>query len=205
MSTRILDIGLWLLVGWPLAYVLWAFYQVQFAGDLFYLGADPIEAIIHFLGEWSVWLLWLVILMPVLQRKTRLPFNRYRRRVGVSVFLYVLLHGLSYFGLMQGFDLTSLIEDLNDRPYVVVGFLALVALTPLVITSTKGWQRRLKKKWKSLHKLVYPIAVLSLLHVWWQVKASFGYAVLITLLLVIILIVKFLPAYLARVKTSSNL
>ena len=106
---------------------------------------------------------------------------------------------------MQGFDLTSLIEDLNDRPYVVVGFLALVALTPLVITSTKGWQRRLKKKWKSLHKLVYPIAVLSLLHVWWQVKASFGYAVLITLLLVIILIVKFLPAYLARVKTSSNL
>ena len=205
MVTRVLNPGVWVLVFRPLAYVLWAFYQVQFSGNLFYLGADPVEAIIHFLGEWSVWLLWIVLVVPFLQSKMGLPLNRYRRRIGLAAFYYVLLHGLAYFGLLQGFDWPSLLADLNDRPYVVVGFVAFLGLLPLALTSTRGWQRRLKRRWKSLHRIVYVVAILTVLHVWWQVKASFGYAALVTLLLIIILSLKFLPSFLARLKTSSNL
>lgn len=204
INKSLLNSLIWLLVFLPLLQLAWSFYQVQFAGDIFYLGADPGKAVVHTIGEWALVYLGLVL---VARHIKRFGFNLmpYRRRLGLSLFFYGLLHVTAYLLLMLGLEWGELAEDIQKRPYILVGALALLLLLPMAVTSTKGWQKRLRQNWKKLHMLVYPVALLILVHLWWQVKAEFSLALGMSVFFIVIIILRFLPNSLANRQTSSNL
>lgn len=200
-----LSLFIWLLVFFPLVQLVYGFYQVQFAGDIFYYGPEPAKAVVHSLGLWAMSFLFVVLSVRHLKRWLKFNLQPMRRRLGLAAFIYALLHMMAYTALILGFEFSELAVDIQKRPYILVGALALILMLPLALTSTKGWQRRLKRKWKTLHLLVYPIAVLVLIHLWWQVRAGFLLASTMTFILLIMFILRFLPSQLAHRKTSSNL
>jgi sulfoxide reductase heme-binding subunit YedZ len=119
--------------------------------------------------------------------------------LGLFVYFYVLLHFLAYGWLDMGLDLGDIVVDIPQRPFILVGFAALLLMTPLAITSTRGWVLRLGgAAWSRLHQLVYPVAILGVVHYWWLVKADvrepFFYAVLLVLLLAVRLAWRRTPA-----------
>ena len=137
------------------------------------LGANPVEMIQDTLGQWG--LRFLVITLAI--TPLRDWFNAtglipLRRMLGLFAFAYVLLHFLTWLILDQGLYWSGVIEDIAKRPFITIGFLALVLLVPLAVTSTNRMMRRLGKRWKRLHRLIYPISVLAVWHYYWQVKAD---------------------------------
>jgi sulfoxide reductase heme-binding subunit YedZ len=135
------------------------------------LGANPVEALIHRLGIWGLnFLLITLAVTPLRQITGQAWLLRFRRMFGLFAFFYVSLHFLVYAGLDQRFDLAIILEDIAERPYITVGFSALLVLLPLALTSTRGMMRRLGANWKKLHRLVYLIAILGVWHFYWQVK-----------------------------------
>ncbi|MAA72854.1 MAG: hypothetical protein CL679_14130, partial [Bermanella sp.] len=145
-----INVSAWALVFLPIFQLAYGFYQVQFAGDIFYYGPEPAKAVVHTLGLWAMGFLWLVLSVRHLKRWLKLNLQPVRRRLGLAVFLYAMLHLLAYTALILGFELSELITDLEKRPYILIGALAILLLLPLAITSTRGWQRRLKLQWKTL-------------------------------------------------------
>lgn len=196
---------IWLLVILPVIQLLYGFYQVQFAGDIFYYGPEPAKAVVHTLGLWAMGFLFLVLAARHLKRWLKVNLQPMRRRLGLATFIYAVLHMLAYTALILGFEFSQLAADIQKRPYILVGALAILLMLPLAVTSTKAWQKRLKRKWKSLHMLVYPVAILVLVHLWWQVRAGFLLASSMTVLVLVMFILRFLPIRLAQAKTSSNL
>jgi sulfoxide reductase heme-binding subunit YedZ len=196
---------IWLMVLLPLMQLGWAFYQLQFAGNILYLGAEPGKAIVHTLGQWAVVYLMWVLVVPVIRRYTKVNLIAYRRRLGLAAFTYGLFHVLGYLVFLLGLEWSAFYDDLYKRPYMLAGMVAMLLMVPLAITSTKGWQKKLKHNWKRLHQLVYPSALLVVIHLWWQVKAGFMLAAVVTLIFVSILLLKIFPDFLARFKSSSNL
>ena len=145
--------------------------ELQAPGSAF--GPDPAAELTHRLGAWALRMLLLTLAVSPFARLLRKPWLvRVRRMIGLWAFGYAVLHFMSYLGPLAGFALTTVIEDLAKRPYITVGFAALVALVPLAITSTRGWQRRLRRRWKTLHRLVYPAAIAAWLHLLWLSKGS---------------------------------
>lgn len=135
------------------------------------LGADPAKKLVDQTGLWAIQCLWLSLAMTPLKNWTgSSQWIQYRRMTGLFAFFYVLLHFLSYVFLLFGAQWAFIGQELTKRPYIIVGFTAFVLLIPLAITSTAGWQRRLKRRWLTLHKLVYIIAVLALIHFIWLKK-----------------------------------
>ncbi|MDH3297006.1 MAG: sulfoxide reductase heme-binding subunit YedZ, partial [Gemmatimonadota bacterium] len=114
---------------------------------------------------------------------------RYRRFVGLCAFTYLTAHFLSYVVLDQFFAWSFILEDIAERPFIMSGFAAWLLLIPLAVTSTKGWIRRLGRRWTKIHRLVYISCLLGVLHFYWKVKADtqeplvFAQIVLILLLL----------------------
>ena len=102
--------------------------------------------------------------------------------LGLFAFTYVCLHFLAYLAFLTGFDWRVIGEDLGERPYITVGFLALVLLAPLAITSTRGWRLRLGRTWQKLHRAIYAVVGLGLLHHFWLTKDGYGESVLYALL-----------------------
>jgi sulfoxide reductase heme-binding subunit YedZ len=152
------------------------------------LGADPQAEVLKTLGMTGLNLLMLTLCVTPIRRSTGL--NRLvalRRMLGVFSFFYLALHFAVYVALYIGFDWDTLLVDIAKRPYITVGFTALVLMTPLAATSTNRFQRRLGRRWVKLHRLVYAIAILAVVHYWWQVKIDVGdpllYAALLTVLL----------------------
>ena len=134
-------------------------------------GANPIEELIHRCGKWGLKFLLITLAVTPLRWLTGAGWLlRFRRMLGLFAFFYVSLHFLAYAGLDQRFDLSVILEDIAERPYITIGFAALVLLLPLALTSTNGMMRRLGPRWKKLHRLVYPIAILGVWHFYWQVK-----------------------------------
>jgi sulfoxide reductase heme-binding subunit YedZ len=123
----------------------------------------------------------------------------------LAVFVYSFLHLLAYLLLLLGLEFNELGADIQKRPYKLFGFAAFVLLAPLAVTSTNNWQRRLMSNWKRLHKLVFIVIILVLMHLWWQVRADFGLAFFGTHIAAIIIAIKIKPSLLARLKTSSTL
>lgn len=153
------------------------------------LGADPIEVIQDFMGEWGLRMLLLTLaLTPLRQLTGRAWLIQLRRMTGLFALFYISLHFLNYLLLDQGLAWRFILEDVLERPFITLGMLALLGLIALGITSTNGWRRRLGRKWKTLHRLVYPIAILGCWHFWWQVKQDITeplvYASILALLLV---------------------
>ncbi|RKT46465.1 sulfoxide reductase heme-binding subunit YedZ [Thiocapsa rosea] len=137
------------------------------------LGPNPVEAITHFTGDWALRLLLVTLAVTPLRRLTGQAWLvRFRRMLGLFAFFYAVLHFATYLWLDRSFDLETIAEDVLKRPYITVGFAAFVLLVPLAITSTQGWIRRLGRRWKTLHRAVYAIGVLGVLHYLWLVKAD---------------------------------
>ncbi len=136
-----------------------------------HLGADPVREIIHRCGKTALNLLLITLAVTPLRQITGWSHVvRLRRLLGVWAFVYALLHFTAYFWLDRGLDWRTIGEDILKRPYITIGMLALLALIPLAVTSTNRMMRRLKRRWQTLHRLIYPIAILGVWHFWWQVK-----------------------------------
>ena len=135
------------------------------------LGADPVKLILHTTGTWTLRLLAATLLMTPLRNLTgSLAWLRLRRMLGLYVFFYALLHFSTYLFLDQDGKLSAIWHDIVKRPYITLGFLGLLLLIPLAITSTAKAQRRLGRGWTRLHRLVYVVAGLGVWHYWWLVK-----------------------------------
>ncbi|MGD2139730.1 MAG: protein-methionine-sulfoxide reductase heme-binding subunit MsrQ [Burkholderiales bacterium] len=149
----------------PLALLLWR-------GVSGRLGANPIEFITHTTGWWTLTLLMITLSVTPLRRLLNLPWLlRLRRMLGLYAFFYACLHFLTWLVLDQFFDWNAIVKDVIKRPYITVGFSAFVLLLPLAVTSTNAMVRRLgAKRWQLLHRLVYVIATLGVVHFLWLVK-----------------------------------
>jgi len=135
------------------------------------LGANPVENLLHELGGWSLRMMLLTLLMTPLRRLSGWSWPiKIRRMLGLFAFFYVCLHLFVYTGLDLGFDWPYLTEDILERPYITIGFLAWLLLIPLAVTSNRKMIRKLGKRWKSLHRLVYLIMTLGLIHFVWLIK-----------------------------------
>jgi len=134
------------------------------------LGADPPRKVLGILGHTALNLLLITLTVTPLRQLTgNAHLLRLRRMLGVFAFSYALLHFITYIGAIQGFSWSLIVKDIYKRPYITIGFAALLLL-PLALTSTNGMMRRLKRRWQSLHRLIYLIAILGVWHYWWQVK-----------------------------------
>jgi sulfoxide reductase heme-binding subunit YedZ len=152
------------------------------------LGADPVKKIQDTCGEWALRFLMITLAITPLRDWFGASWLiSLRRMLGLYAFFYVLLHFLTWFVLNQGMDWHSMLIDIAKRPYITIGFTALVLLIPLAVTSTNAMMRRLGKRWKKLHRLIYPISILAVWHFYWQVKADVReplvYIAIVTLLL----------------------
>jgi sulfoxide reductase heme-binding subunit YedZ len=137
------------------------------------LGADPVRRLIHACGITALNLLLVTLAVTPARDITGLrSLLRLRRMLGLFVFFYALAHFTVYFTLDQWFDLRAVGADIVKRPYITIGMAALLLLIPLAVTSTNGMMRRLGRRWKKLHRLVYVVGALALWHFWWQVKAD---------------------------------
>ena len=156
----------------PAAILGWRVWQVARTGSDA-LGADPVAEIEHFLGLWALRFLMLALAITPLRQLTGQPvLVRFRRMLGLYAFFYASLHFAAFLGLDLGAYWTQIFEEIAKRPYITVGFAAWLLLVALAITSTTGWIRRLGRNWARLHKLVYAVGVLAVLHFWWLVKSD---------------------------------
>jgi methionine sulfoxide reductase heme-binding subunit len=164
----------WLACGAPLAWLAYAVaVEAQRPGAV--MGADPGEAVVHHLGEWAIRFLLLALAVTPLRRRLGWPeIARVRRLVGLFAFAYAVLHFLAYVGFLAGFDWATIVDDLTRRTYIIAGTLGLLALLPLAVTSTRGWQRRLGRRWRQLHRLVYAAGALAIAHLLWLTKDGYG-------------------------------
>jgi sulfoxide reductase heme-binding subunit YedZ len=152
------------------------------------LGANPVQALQHTLGITALNLLLVTLAITPLRRLTGLNWLvGLRRALGLLAFAYALLHALSYIVLDRRLDWPSLIVDVVERPWITVGFLALLLLVPLAVTSTNAMQRRLGKRWRSLHRSIYLIGMLGVLHFFLQVKLDTSEPLLYALILAALL------------------
>ena len=137
------------------------------------LGTNPVETMTHETGDWTLrFLLATLAITPLRRLSGKNWLIRLRRMLGLYAFFYACLHFMTYIWFDQYFDWMEIIRDIPKRPFITVGFTAFVLLIPLAVTSNNRMMRRLKKNWVKLHKLVYVIAVLGVLHFLWLVKAD---------------------------------
>ena len=135
------------------------------------LGANPIEAITRRAGDWALRFLLITLAISPLRKLTGWhELARYRRMLGLFTFFYVCVHLSLYITLDKFFDLAEIIGDVIDRPFITVGFISFVLLIPLAVTSTTKMVEILQHRWTQLHRLVYVVAMLAVLHFWWMVK-----------------------------------
>jgi sulfoxide reductase heme-binding subunit YedZ len=152
------------------------------------LGINPVEDLELTTGIWS--LRFLVITLAVTPVRRITGWNRviqYRRMFGLFTFFYVCVHFSIYIGIDQFFAFGAILKDVAKRPFITMGFTAFVLMIPLALTSTKGWIRRLGRRWQVLHRLIYISAVCAAIHYLWKVKVMIGspvyYAFVIALLI----------------------
>ena len=135
------------------------------------LGPDPVKELEHECGKTALNLLLLTLAVTPVRELTSQPqLLRLRRMLGLFAFFYVVLHFTIYLVLDLELNFATLGADIAKRPYITIGFTALLLLIPLAVTSTNGMMRRLGRRWQTLHRLVYVIAVLGVWHFYWQVK-----------------------------------
>ena len=169
----------------PLAWLAWQFSQNQ-------LTANPIREIQLRTGKYALNLLVLTLTCtPVYNIFSFKPALQLRRTLGLYAFMYAGLHLLNFIGLDYGFDFALIKEGIADKPFALVGLAAFLILLPLAITSTKGWVKRLGNNWPRLHRLLYVVGILAVVHFIWLTKSKADllvplvYAAVITLLLIV--------------------
>jgi len=161
----------------PLGVLMWKFFgprptdvSTWGAG----LGANPVEALEHGFGDWTLRFLLITLAITPLRRLLKMPsLIKFRRMLGLFAFFYVCLHLTIYLWLDQSFSPQAILADVAKRKYITIGFTGFVLLIPLALTSTAGWIRRLGgKRWQALHRLIYLAAIAGVIHYLWLVKAD---------------------------------
>lgn len=173
----------------------------------FALGPDPGKVLVDNLGQGALVLLLLTLAMTPIQRMTGWAgWLAVRRQLGLWCFTYALMHLASYLFFLLGAEFSCLPEELSERPYILVGALGLFGLTALAATSSRWSMRRLGKRWKTLHRLIYVIVIVVLLHMLWVVRADAGRWALYAGIAAILLVLR-LPAVasvLGRLRTQTG-
>ena len=137
------------------------------------LGPNPVETLTHVTGDWALRFLLIGLAVTPLRRLTgQVALVRFRRMLGLFAFFYASLHFATYLWLDQFFAWGAIVEDVLKRPYITVGFAAFLLMVPLAITSTRASMRKLGRRWQQLHRLVYFVGLLGVLHYLWLVKAD---------------------------------
>ena len=166
---RIIKPALFVACALPLLWVVCA--ALQMGGAT--LGANPVEKIQDTFGQWGLRFIVITLAVTPLRDWFNLPWLVHlRRMLGLYAFCYVLLHFLTWLILDQGLYWGGVLQDIGKRPFITIGFAALLMLIPLAVTSTNKMMRRLGKRWKTLHRLIYVISLLAVWHYYWQVKAD---------------------------------
>lgn len=146
-----------------------------YLGAIAALGPDPGKVLVDNLGQGALVMLLCSLAMTPLQRLTAWSgWIAFRRQLGLWSFAYAVLHVAAYLYFLLGFDFTGFTAELVERPYIAVGAIALLGLSVLAATSNRGSMRKLGKRWKKLHRIVYPIVFIVLLHMLWVVRADAG-------------------------------
>jgi len=141
------------------------------------LSANTIEFITRATGDWTLYFLCLTLAVTPLRRLTGLnALNRFRRMLGLFTFFYASLHFLTFIWFDHFFDLAEMVSDILKRPFIAMGFSAFVLLVPLALTSNDFMLRKLGRRWSVLHRLIYLIAILALLHFWWMRAGKHNFA-----------------------------
>lgn len=164
-----------------LAPAVWLAYGV-YAGSL---GPNPIEAVTHATGDWTLRLLLASLAVTPARRLLRLPeLIRFRRMLGLWAFFYGFLHLMTWVWLDKFFDPSEMWADVQKRRFVTAGMAGFLCLVPLAATSTAGWIRRLGRNWQRLHRLAYVAAGAGVVHYWWLVKSDIRLPALYSMILV---------------------
>lgn len=151
----------------PFAWLLWA----TLNGGL---GANPVEKLTHETGQWTLRLLLITLAISPLRQWTGVAaWTRFRRMLGLYCYFYCCCHFSIWFVADHSLDLVDMVEDVLKRPYITLGFSGFVLLLPLALTSNQSMMRKLGRRWKTLHQLVYLILLLGVLHFIWLVKADY--------------------------------
>jgi sulfoxide reductase heme-binding subunit YedZ len=179
---RAIKSGIWLLALSPLAWLVYAGAQNQ-------LGPDPGKALVDNLGLWALRFLLITLAMRPLRDITgKSVFIQVRRLLGLFCWFYATLHLLAGFFYVIGFSWPEFLQALSERTYIILGMLAWLLLLPLGLTSNRWAQRKLGRRWRRLHQLIYPLAVLACLHFIWLVRSDYWQPALYTTILFVLLL-----------------
>jgi len=163
------------------------------------LGPNPVEAMIRGFGDWAFYFILIGLTISPARKLFKINWLiQYRRMIGLFAFFYVCIHFSSYIWFDQYFDVGKIIQDIIKRPFIAIGFISFLMLVPLALTSTNKMMRRLKKNWGRLHKLVYPVSILTLLHYFMMVKADYLVPIVLLVILSSLLGYRFIPKLLKR-------
>lgn len=182
LPARYKPASIWALYAIGLLPGLYAFYLGIFGG----LGADPVRAFEHLLGLWALRFLCIGLVITPLRDLFGINLIAYRRALGLLAFYYVLAHFAVYLTLDRDLILSSIAGDILKRPYIMLGMAGLIMLIPLALTSNQWSIRRLGQRWNKLHKLVYPVLIVAVLHYALSLKvldAEVTFYIVVTLLL----------------------
>ncbi|NOR36456.1 MAG: sulfoxide reductase heme-binding subunit YedZ [Woeseiaceae bacterium] len=185
-------------VGKPLVFLLCLLPAALVVGDAFgitgQLSANPVEDILDRFGNWAIRLIMITLSVTPLRQITGWNWlTRFRRMLGLFTFFYALMHFLTWLLLDRGlavdpaFQWAAIFEDLTERPFITIGFAALLLLTVMAVTSTNGMRRRMRQAWDKLHYSVYAVGVLGVWHYWWQVKKDTSDAWIYAIILAVLL------------------
>lgn len=173
----------------PFAWLVWDFFQGQ-------LGANPIQTLLREIGDWA--LRFLVIGLAITPVRIMTGWGEpmhYRRMIGLFAFFYAFLHLASYVGLDQFFDWRIIAEEIVKRPFITIGMAAFALLIPLAATSTKGMVKRVgARRWKALHRAVYAVGVLAVIHFYMMIKADFREPIIYGVIVAMLLSIRGIPA-----------
>ena len=156
-----------------------------FSGEL---GANPIEAITRRMGDWALRLLLITLaISPIIRLTGWYSLVKFRRMLGLFVFFYVCVHLSLYITLDKFFDFAEILDDVIKRPFITAGFSAFILLIPLAVTSSNKMIERLQYRWIQLHRLIYIIGIIAVLHFWWMVKIDTREPMIYAIILAVLL------------------
>lgn len=161
------------------------------------LGANPVEFLTHNTGDWTVYFLLMTLAISPLQKRYKVNWNKLylpthlmRRILGLAAFFYALLHLATYFIFDMSLSLEDAIIDIKDRPFILIGMLSFVILLALAVTSNAWSQRKMQQYWLKLHKGVYTLTFLGILHYALMVKADYLWPIIYMLIFAILMLMR---------------
>lgn len=193
LSSRWIKAAAFLLCLLPFLLLLWPFYKLLTTGDAPQFGANPVEYITHYTGNWTIRFLMITLAVTPFRKIFNQPkLARYRRMFGLFAFFYVCLHFMIWFILDKSFSLPDMWADIQKRPYITMGMLGFALLLPLAITSTAGWIRRMGfVKWQRLHRAIYFAALAGVIHYYWLVKSDVRLPLMYGAILAVLMLYRF--------------